>query len=121
MHSLAVYVTEGLPFAQDIYLQKTLHILTYVLDWLYFIHCLTSFSSMTFYGIMRSFYSISSNIDEVLSINPSANVGDFNVHDKDWLSYSAGTNRPCELCYNFSISNNLTQILTVLFFWISFL
>ena len=67
------------------------------------------------------FYSISSNIDEVLSINPSANVGDFNVHYKDWLSYSAGANRPCELCYNCSISNNLTQILTVLFFWISFL
>ena len=32
---------------------------------------------------------ISSNIDEVLSINPSANVfvfGDFNVHHKDGLS-----------------------------------
>ena len=50
------------------------------------------------------FYSISSNIDEVLSINPSANVfvfGDFNVHHKDWLTYSGGTDRPGELCYNF--------------------
>ena len=59
------------------------------------------------------FYSISSNIDEVLSINPSANVfffGDFNVHHKDWLTYSGGTDRPGELCYNFSISNDLTQI-----------
>ena len=57
--------------------------------------------------------SISSNIDEVLSINPSANVfvfGDFNVHHKDWLTYSSGTDRPRELCYNFSISNDLTQI-----------
>ena len=38
------------------------------------------------------FDSISSNIDEVLSINPSANVfvfGDFNVHHKDWLTYSS--------------------------------
>ena len=46
-------------------------------------------------------------------INPSANVfvfGDFNVHHKDWLTYSGGTDRPGELCYNFSISNNLTQI-----------
>ena len=37
------------------------------------------------------FDSISSNIDEVLSINPSANVfvfGDFTVHRKDWLTYS---------------------------------
>ena len=59
------------------------------------------------------FYSISSNIDEVLLINPSANVfvfGDFNVHHKDWLTYSGGTGRPGELCYNFSISNDPTQI-----------
>ena len=59
------------------------------------------------------FDSISSNIDEVLLINPSANVfvfGDFNVHHKDWLTYSGGTDRPGELCYNFSISNDLTQI-----------
>ena len=59
------------------------------------------------------FDSISSNIDEVLSINPSANVfvfGDFHVHHKDWLTYSGGTDRPGELCYNFSISSDLTQI-----------
>ena len=59
------------------------------------------------------FDSISSNIYEVLSINPSANVfvfGDFNAHHNDWLTYSGGTDRPGELCYNFSISNNLTQI-----------
>ena len=57
--------------------------------------------------------SIFSNIDEILSINPSANVfvfGEFNVHHKDWLTYSGGTDRPGELCYNFSISNDLTQI-----------
>ena len=56
---------------------------------------------------------ISSNIDEVLSINPSANVfffGNFNVYYKDWLTYSGGTDRPGELCYNFSISNDLTQM-----------
>ena len=59
------------------------------------------------------FDSISSNIDEVLSINPSANVfvfGDFNVHHKDWLTYSSGTDWPGELCYNFAISNDLTQM-----------
>ena len=59
------------------------------------------------------FDSISSNIDKVLSINPSANVfvfGDFNIHHKGWLTYSGGTDRPGELCYNFSISNDLTQI-----------
>ena len=58
------------------------------------------------------FDSISSNIDEVLSINPSANVfvfGDFNVHHKDWLTYSGGTDRTGGLCHNFSILDDLTQ------------
>ena len=61
------------------------------------------------------FESISSNIDEVLSINPSANVfvfGDFNVHHKDWLTYSGRTDQLRELCYNFSIANDLTQMVT---------
>ena len=53
-------------------------------------------------------------MDEVLSINPSANVfvfGDFNVHHKDWHTYYGGTDRPGEVCYNFSTSNDLTQML----------
>ena len=46
------------------------------------------------------FDSISSNIDEVLSLSPSANVfvfGDFNVHHKDWLTYYGETDRSGEL------------------------
>ena len=60
------------------------------------------------------FYSISANINEVLSINPSAVFvfGDFNVHNKDWLTYSRGTDR-LELCYKFSISSNLTQMVNI--------
>ena len=60
------------------------------------------------------FNSISLNIYEVLSINPSANVfvfGDFNIHHKDWRTNSGGTNRPGELCYTFSITNDLTQMI----------
>ena len=54
-------------------------------------------------------------MDEVLSINPSTNAfffGDFNVHHnhKDWLTYSGETDRPNKFCYNFSISNYLTQM-----------
>ena len=80
------------------------------------------------------FDSNSSNIDEVLSSNPSTNVfvlGDFNGHLKDWLTYSNGTDQPGELCYDFSISNNLTLMVNfptripdcdslVLLFWIYF-
>ena len=59
------------------------------------------------------FDSISSNIDEFLLTNPSVNMfafGNFTVHHKDWLTYSNATNRPGELCYNLSISNDLTQM-----------
>ena len=59
------------------------------------------------------FDSISSNIDEILSINPSANVfvfEDFNVHHKDWFTYSGRTDQSGELCHNFSISNDHTQM-----------
>ena len=59
------------------------------------------------------FDAISSNIEEVLLINPSANAfvfGHFNIHHKDWLTYSGGTDRFGEFCYNFSISNDLTQM-----------
>ena len=60
------------------------------------------------------FDSISSNINEVLLINPSVFIfGDFNIHHKDWLTYSGGTDRSGELCYNFSISNNLTQMVNL--------
>ena len=78
------------------------------------------------------FDSISSKIDKVLLINSSPNIfvfGDFNIHHKDWVTYSGRTDQPGELCYNFSISNDLTQtvnfttqtvILIILLFWISF-
>ena len=68
--------------------------------------------SITFFVFMHSFDSISSNIDEVLSSNPSANVfafGDFNAHHKDWLTCSCGSDRPGELCYDFSVLNYITQ------------
>ena len=66
---------------------------------------------------MHGFDSLTSNIDEVLYINPLANAfvfGDFNVHHKDCLAYSGGTDRSGELCYNFSISNNLSKMVKFL-------
>ena len=114
MHGRAVYVKEGLPFARDLSLENSSD--SYLCFRLALLH-----SVSYFFFLYRSpssalctvFDSVSSNIDEVLSINPSANVfvfGDFNVHHRDWLTYSSGTDRPGELCYNFSISNDLTQM-----------
>ena len=54
-------------------LQKTLQILTYFFDWLYLTQCLISFSSIDHPCLCAVFDSISSIIDEVLSINPCGN------------------------------------------------
>ena len=83
---------------------------SYVLGQLHFIQWLTYSPSSSLWTV---FDSISSNIDEVLSINPSANLfvfGDFHDCHKNWLNYSGGTDRPGELCFNFSISNDCTQM-----------
>ena len=112
MHDLAVYVKEGLPFPWDIFLENSAN--SYLCFWLVLLH-----SVSYFFFLYRSlslslcivFYSISSNIDQVLLINPLVFVfGDFNIHNKDWLTYSGGSDRPREPFYNLSISNNLTQM-----------
>ena len=114
MHGLAVYVKEGLPFAQNLSLENSAD--SYLCFRLALLHSVSFFLFLYLSpssSLCTVFHSISSNIDEVLSINPSANVfvfGDFNVHHRDWLTYSGGTDGSGELCYNFSISNDLTQM-----------
>ena len=114
MHGLAVYVKEGLPFARDVSLENSAD--SYLRFRLGLIHSVSYFFFLygsSFLSLCTVFHSISSNIDEVLWINPSANLfvfGGFNVRHKDWLTFSGGTNKPGELCYNFSISNDLTQM-----------
>ena len=112
MHGLAVNVKEGLPFARGISLENSAD--CYLCFRLALLH-----SVSYFFCLYRSpssplclvFYSISSNIDDILSINPSAVFifRDFHVHHKDWLTYAGGTDRHGELCCNFSISNDLLR------------
>ena len=97
IHGLAVYVKEGLPFKWDLSLENSADFylcfrlaLLHSMSYFFFLYRSPSSSLCT------DFDSISSNIDEVLSINLSANVfvfGDFNVHHKNWLTYSGGTDR----------------------------
>ena len=112
----------GFPFAWDLSLENFADPLCFWLavlhseSYLFLLYWLSSLSSYT------AFDSISSNRDQVLSINAFTNefiFRDFNVHPKDWLTYSGRTDISSELCYNFSISNkSQTGILTVLLFWI---
>ena len=118
MHGLAVYVKEGLPFAQDLSLENSAD--SYLCFRLALLH-----SVSYFFFLYRSpssalctvFDSISSNIDEVLLINPSANVfvfGDFNVHHKNWLNYSGGTDDLLNSVITFLSQTTLFRQLTIL-------
>ena len=135
MHGLADYVKEELLFALYLSLENSAdsHLcfrlaLLHSVSYLFFLYQSPSSSPCTVFD------SISSNIDDILLINPSANVfvfGDFKVHHMDWLTYSGGIDRPGELCCSFSVSNDLLRWLTFLLasqtvthtflrFWISF-
>ena len=118
MHGLTVYVKEGLSFKGDLSPENSADsylcfrlVLLYSLSHFFFLFRSPSLSLCAVFG------SVSSNIDEVLLINPSANVfvfGDFNVHHMDWLAYFDGTDRPGELVMIF-----LSQI--TLLRWLTFL
>ena len=72
--------------------------------------------SVTFFIIIQVFDSISSNIDEVLLVNLYTNMfafEEFNVHHKDWLTFSGGSDSLDELYYS------LSQI--TLLKWLTFL
>ena len=118
-----------------IYLYKTLQILTcsrlallHSVSYFFFLYQSPSSSLCTV------FHSMSSNIDEVLLINPSANVfvfSDFNVHHKDWLpilvefinlvkSAIIFLSQMALLRWLPFLLESQTAILMVLLFWISF-
>ena len=98
MHGLTVYLKEGLPFARDLSLENSADF--YVCLRLALLHSVSYFFFLypsPSSSLCTVFDSISSNIDEVLSINSSANVfvfEDVNIHHKEWLTYSGGRDRP---------------------------
>ena len=96
----------------------------------------TSLIVLLLFPVSITFFVFVHRFDEVLLINPYADIlvfGDFNVNYKGWLTYLDATDWPGKLYFNFSFSNDLTQmatfptwiptwisylILTVLVFWI---
>ena len=131
IYDLAVYVKEGLPLARHLSLESSAD--SYLCFRMALLHSVSYFFFLSWSrssSLCTVFAPISSNIDEVLSINRSANVfvfREFNVHHKDWLTYSGGADRPGELCYNlkrpYSDGSRQTQVpqtvtLIVLLFWI---
>ena len=75
MHGLAVHVKEGLPFAQDLTLENSAD--SYVCFQMALLHLMSYFFfpyQSPSWPLCSVFDAISSNIHEVLSMNPSANV-----------------------------------------------
>ena len=97
IHDLAVYVKAGIPFARDLSLEKYMDsylcvrlALHHSVSYFYFLYWPPSSS------LCMLFDAISFNIAEVLSIRSHADgfvYGDFNVHHKDWLTCSCGTDK----------------------------
>ena len=83
MHGLVVYIKEGLPFVRDLPPENSAD--SYLCFQLALLHSVSHFFFLyrsPSSSLCTVFDSVSSNIDEVLSINPSANV---NIYHKDWL------------------------------------
>ena len=74
MHGLAVYVNEGLSFARDLSLEKSAD--SYLCFRLALLHSVSYFFFLYWSPspLCMVFNSVFANIDEVLSINPFANV-----------------------------------------------
>ena len=85
MHGLPVYVKEGLPFARDLSIENSAAFYSCFRPTL--LHSVSYFFFLSIDHLLCLYarFSIPSNTDEVLSVNPSPNVyvfGDFNVHQK---------------------------------------
>ena len=87
MYGLVVYVKEELPFARDLSLENSAYCyLCFRLALRYSVFCFFFLYRPHSLFWCKVFNAISSNIDEVLFINPSVNVfvfGDFNTHYKN--------------------------------------
>ena len=109
MHCITVYVKEGLPSTRDVSLENSAD--SYLCFWLTLLHSVSYFfflfrsPSLSFCTV---FYSILSNVDEVVSINPSAHLLVFLFLET--LTSIIRTGLPIlVVCYNFSISNDLLE------------
>ena len=135
MHGLAGYVKEGLPFARDLSLENSADsYLCFRLALLYSVSYFSFLYRSPSSALCTVFDSISSNIDEVLSINPSANVfvfGNFNSIIRTGLLILVELSDLVNFVITFLSQMTLlrwltfllgsqTVILIVLLFWISY-
>ena len=95
---LVVYVNKGLPFAQKLLLKTLKSLISCI--WLALLHLLSGICFLYQLPppfLCTGFDAISSRMDEVLSVNPFADVFFFgdcnNLYHKDWLTFSGWAGR----------------------------
>ena len=114
MHRLGIYTKLGLPCARDpryeVSDQPFMCIrvaLVHTTAYIFFLYRPSNDN-------LAVVNNISDKIDQLLTENPSASIhlcGDFNVHNKDWLTFSNKITREGLECQNFAIAHNLTQLI----------
>ena len=112
-HGLAVFAKPGLPLVRLTEYEDSNH------EFLSFACHLEQTTHLLFF-LYRSpsatsdiFDVISDKIDSLLTKYPSAKVsvfGDFNVHNKEWLTFSRTSDSNGKAAEDFALSQNLTQI-----------
>ena len=105
MHGLVVYMKEGLTFALTKSLENSADAF-WCFDLIYFSQCLTSFSSINHLYCGYEWFLILFHLTQ-MRFSWSTHLLMCLIHHKDWLTYSCGADRSGQLCYNFSISNDL--------------
>ena len=113
MNGLPVYLKEGLSFARGSSLENSAD--SYLCFSLALLHSVSYFFfryQSPFSSLCMVFDAISSNIDDVLMINLSANVFVFRDKRKDWQTEFGGTDVPVSSVIIFFISYDLTQMVS---------
>ena len=101
MHGLVVYEKEGLPFSRDLSLENSADS-SYVFNWLH----LTYAWFLMLFHLKQIMFSPSTHLLMCLSLETSMYIKRTN-----W-TYSGGTDRTGEICYNFFVSSDLTQMVS---------
>ena len=113
MHSLGVYVKSNLLIAGETIIEDEnkycVFVSLYILLYIFIFFLYRSPSSSCFV-----FKAVSSNIDQALILQPSANImvcSDFNAHNTEWLCDSHTNDVTGLFCQEVAMAQDLTHIL----------
>ena len=104
MSGPVVNVEGGRPFPRSLSIERSVGSYCFRLAVLHLVSYFFFLYQSPSLSLCTVFDSVSSNIDEVPLIKPTAVsvFGSFNnIHHKDCLTYFGGTDTPGELCYSF--------------------